>query len=421
VRTPLSQSIFLLAVLFGLVLAASFLAAAEAALLRVSRVRLEVAAEGGDRSSSRLLRLVHDLPRVLNSVLLVMLMVQVGAATLAGFIAQRHFGSTGVTVVSVLLTLVMFVYAEAIPKTLAVRRPMATARFVSIPVAVVAMLTRPVVSVLLVFADWQAPGKGIPSAATVTEAELRRLAAEAAAAGEIAPADLDLIERSFRMGDTRVSAVMVPRPSIVAIPADTPLHDALDRAIQSGHRRLPVLGSDPDQITGVVRLHDLVAAASAGAPTTITTLQRPVLTVPESKPVHELLKDMQASGHHLAAIVDEHGATVGIATIEDVIGQLVGQISKTDDRQSPPIRALAPGKWTVDASTDLHHLEEEVGAHLPSGDWRTVAGMVIGAAGRIPKEGDLIEIPGFAVTVTRVDRRRVARVEVTALPSKEGG
>ncbi len=395
-------------------MAASFLAAAETALLRVSRVRLEVAAEGGDRASGRLLRLLGDLPRVLNSVLLTMLLVQVGAATLAGYVAQRHFGNTGVTIASVIITLVMFVYAEAIPKTLAVRHPMAIARLISLPVAVLAFLARPVVSVLLAFADWQAPGKGIPSMATITEAELRRLAAEAAAAGEIAPADLDLIERSFLMGDTRVSAVMVPRPSIVAVPLEISPADALHQAIQSGHRRLPIFKGDLDQVTGVVRLRDLVAAAERGEPATVAQLQQPVLTVHESKPVHELLREMQASGQHLAAVVDEHGATVGIATIEDAIGQLVGQISESDSRRPPPVRVLGPGRWTVDASTDLHHLEEAVGSRLPAGDWRTVAGMVIGAAGRIPREGDQVQIPGFVIKVTRVDRRRVARVEVSA-------
>ena len=148
-RPPFSDSLPLLATLLGMVVVAAFLAAAETALLRVPRVRLEVAAERGDRAAARLLSLERDLPRVLNAVLLTVLLVQVAAATIAGVVAERHFGNTGVTIASILLTVVMFIYTEAIPKTVAVRHPLAIARFVSLPVAALAFLTRPLVAGLL--------------------------------------------------------------------------------------------------------------------------------------------------------------------------------------------------------------------------------------------------------------------------------
>ena len=203
----------------------------------------------------------------MNSVLLVVLLVQIGAATIAGVIAERHFGNAGVTIASVALTLLMFVYAEAIPKTVAVRRPLGVARMVSIPVAVIAFVTRPIVIVLLAFADLQAPGKGIPSRATVTEAELRRLAADAAAAGEIDPGDLELIERSFGVGDTPIGAAVVARPDVVFVRLENDLSTALDVALSSGHRRLPVCRKDLDDVTGVVRLRDLAAGVTSGSRT----------------------------------------------------------------------------------------------------------------------------------------------------------
>jgi len=413
-RPPFSASNPQHCTLFGLVLLAAFFAAAETALLRVSRVRLEVAAERGDRSAARLLRLLHDLPRVLNAVLLAMLLVQVAAATIAGVVAERHFGNTGVTIASVLLTVVMFVYTEAIPKTVAVRHPVLIARLVALPVAALAFLTRPLVSVLLFLADLQAPGKGIPSSTTVTEAELRRLAAEAAAAGEIATADLDLIERSFSIGDTPVAAITVPRPDVVALPLDTPLGEALDRALRSGHRRLPVYRGDLDGISGVVRLRDLAAAVSAGWPSTLAELAQPVLTVAETRKVRDMLRDMQASGLHLAVVIDEHGGTTGIVTVEDAVEELVGEIGDAGAPRPRPVRPLGPGRWTVDASADVPELEKALGASLPQGRWRTVAGLVIGAAGHLPRVGESVAVPGFAFRVTAATRRRVVRVEVTA-------
>jgi len=420
-RPPLSDSISLLATLFGMVLVAAFLAAAETALLRVPRVRLEIAAERGDRAAARLLSLERDLPRVLNAVLLAVLLVQVAAATIAGVVAERHFGNTGVTIASILLTVVMFIYTEAIPKTVAVRHPLVVARIVSLPVAVLAFLTRPLVAVLLFLADLQAPGKGIASQTTVTEAELRRLAADAAAAGEIAPADLELIERSFAIGDTPISAIAVPRPDVVALPLDTPPELALERALRSGHRRLPVYRDDLDNITGVVRLRDLASADGAGWPSTLAELQHPVLTVAETRPVLEVLRDMQATGHHLAVLIDEHGGTAGIATVEDAVELLVGDIDEAAPTRANPIRRLGPGRWDVDAAADLRVLEEALGADLPAGKWRTVAGMVIGAAGRLPRVGDRVGVPGFSFRITAATRRRVVRVEVTTSPPSSPG
>lgn len=415
-RPPFSESIPLLGVLAGLVVLAAFLAAAETALVRIPRVRLEVAAERGDRPAARVLRLVHDLPRVLNAVLLTVLLVQVGAATIAGVVAERHFGNTGVTIASVLLTVVMFVYTEAIPKTVAVRHPMTVARLVAIPVAVLAFVTRPLVAVLLFVADLQAPGKGIASSSTVTEAELRRLAADAAAAGEIAPADLDLIERSFTIGDTPVGAVTVPRPDVVALPLATPLAEALDRALRSGHRRLPIYQGDLDGICGVVRLRDLAAAVSAGWPSTLAELQQPIITVAETRKVRDVLRDMQASGHHLAAVIDEHGGTTGIVTVEDAVEELVGDIGEAGRPRPRPVRPLGPGRWAVDASADVPELERALGASFPDGRWRTVAGLVIGAAGHLPRVGETVTVAGFTFRVTAATRRRVVRVEVTAGP-----
>jgi putative hemolysin len=415
-RPPLSDSIPLLCTLAGLVVVAAFLAAAETALVRIPRVRLEVAAEKGDRAAARLLRLVHDLPRVLNAVLLVLLLAQVGAATLSGVVAQRHFGNTGVTLASVLLTVVMFVYSEAIPKTVAVRHPLAVARVVVLPVAALAFITRPVVAVLLFLADLQAPGKGIASSTTVTEAELLLLAAQAAEAGEIAAADLDLIERSFSIGDTPVGAITVPRPNVVALPLDTPLAEALDRALRSGHRRLPVYRGDLDGVCGVVRLRDLAAAVSAGWPSTLAELQQPVLTVIETRKVRDVLRDMQASGHHLAAVIDEHGGTTGIVTVEDAVEELVGDIGEAGRPRLRPVRPLGSGRWAVDASADVPVLEEALGATFPAGRWRTVAGLVIGAAGHLPKVGETVTLAGYTFRVTAATRRRVVRVEVTAAP-----
>jgi len=400
--------ITLLVILIALLAAAVVLGASEAALLRVQRVRVEVAAGDGDRGAVRLLHLLDDLPRVLNTVLLVVLLVQIGAATVTGMLSGRHFGNLGVSIASIALTVVLFVYAEAIPKTYAVRHPYRVARATAPIVSALAWLLRPIVTVLVWFADLQAPGSGIAASTTVTEDELRRLASHAAVAGSIEQSDRELMERAFELGDRRVDEILTPRTEIVAVEADTTIREALDIAVASGHRRLPIYNGDLDDVSGVVRLQDLAAAITERPDEPVTTVATDQLVVPETKRVVELLGEMQATGVYLALAVDEHGGTEGIVTIEDVVAELVGRVSDEGERLRKSIRRGGPGRWHVDAAADLEELEQETGVSLPSGDWHTVGGLVIGVAGRIPSVGESFDFDRLRLTVSAAEPHRVA-------------
>jgi CBS domain containing-hemolysin-like protein len=299
---------------------AVFLGAAEAALLRIPRSRAAVAAAAGDHAARRVLLLIENLPQTMNTILLVVLLSQIGAATVVGVLAGRHLGSFGVTAASIALTLVLFVYAEAIPKTLAVRHPLRVSRFVARVVGWLVMLLRPITRLLVAFADLQAPGQGIAGPLGVSEEELRFLAGEAATAGEIERSDHDLIEKGFELGDIDVEEIIVPRLDIVSVAVATPVREALDVAVAAGHRRLPVHEGDLDTVVGAVHLRDLAAAVAKGFGGRVDDYTKPVLIVPEGKRVIDLLREMQATGRHLAIVIDEHGGTSGMATIEDVVG-----------------------------------------------------------------------------------------------------
>jgi len=414
VRPPISDSLPLLALLGGIMVIAVVLAAAEASLLRVTRVRAVVLADEGDRRAARVVGLLDDLPAVVNTVLLVVLLAQIGAATVAGVVAERHFGNAGVTVASIALTLVMFVYAEAIPKTVAVRNPILVARWVAAPVAGLTWVLRPVIRLLVAFADLQAPGKGIAAPSGVTEPELRRLAAEAVEAGHIAETDFELIERAFTAGDEPVAAVMVPRPDVVSLQADTTPRAALDVALTHGHRRLPVVRGDLDDVVGVVRLRDLAKAVANGQDRSLHDMATPVMAVPETRRVIDLLRDMQQAGRNLAIVVDEHGGTAGIVTIEDAVEELVGSIAEPDRgaRVRPRLRSVGEGRWLVDGGLDVDDLADEIGVELPQGDWHTVAGLVLALAGRIPRVGDEVAVAGHTFRVVAATRRRIVRIAV---------
>jgi CBS domain containing-hemolysin-like protein len=403
--------IALLALAFAL---SMVLAAGEASLLRVSPIRAASLASGGDKQAMRVAALLEDLPRVLNSVLFAALLSQIGAATLTGVLSQRWFGSLGVTAASVGLTFLLFVYAEAIPKTFAVRHPDRVALRLATGLARLEMALRPVVGALIWFADFQMPGKGITTSPTVTEDELRRLASSAAREGEITPEDLALIERAFRIGDRRIDDIMVPRADIVAVSTEATVELALAMALSSGHRRLPVYEETPDNIVSMVRLRDLMLIPEPRRELlAVGTLAVDPLVVPGSKRVLDLLREMQLSRVHLAVIVDEYGGTAGMATVEDIAEELLGSMS--EEPEAVPIALIEEGRWSIDAALPIEDLSETLEMDLPEGEWNTVAGLVFTLAGRVPLVGDEVSVSGHVFRVVATRRRRITRVEVTRL------
>ena len=392
-------------------LVAVFLALAEASLLRISEYRVKALAEDGGKAPNRLAGLVARLPEVLNLILLLALLAQIGSATITGILAQRWFGNLGVTLASVVLTVVLFIYGEAIPKTYAVRHVETTALRVSAPIAFLDRLLRPLVSLLIWIADIQMPGKGITTTPTVTEEELRLLAYRAAHEGEITEADLELIERAFRFGDRRADDIMVPRPDIVAVEASEDIKHALDRALASGHRRIPIYEDTLEHITGVVRLRELTEASNRGA-TDLRSIATVPLVVPESKSITSLLKEMQEQNNHLAVVVDEYGVTAGLVTVEDVAEELLGTIS--DEEEPAVLQELGDKRWRAPGALPVEDLEE-IGLDVPEGDWNTVAGLMIGVAGQLLSPGDDVEVDGYLLTADSVRRRRVVQVSIERL------
>lgn len=310
----------------GCFIGAAGLSAAEVSIVRLRRSEVLVEVERGEARSRRLLELIDDLPVVLNTILLLVLLLQVAAATISGFLAGRWFGGAGVTVSTIVTTTVLFVYAEAIPKTRAVAAPRRTALRSTSTIYTLARLFRPVVGALIRLAGLQS-GAEITTIGVLTEAEIRALAKESAQAGEIAERDADLVNRSFTFNDRLVVDVMVPANEIVAMNASGSVTEALGRAISAGHQRLPVYRDSLDDIVGVVRLRDLAAQARKNPTPSTSAVMRTILRCRDNDPISDLLRRMQAEGSWMAVVCDE-GGTLGLVTIEDIVAELVGEIAE---------------------------------------------------------------------------------------------
>ena len=401
----------LLLLLVGMFGFSVVISAAETAFLRMPAVRVQALAAAGSRRAVRLAALTHRLSEVLNAILLAALLAQIGAATVAGLLADRWFGPLGVTIASAILTFILFIYAEAIPKTFAVRHPDKVAIALAFPLAAIELLLRPLVKVLVAVADLQMPGKTVVASPTVTEDELRMLASRAAVEGQITSTDLELIERAFRFGDRHVDGIMVPRPDIVAVEEDTSVREALDVALEAGHRRLPVFKETMESITGLVLVRDMMRIPEARRDqVTVGVLMDPPLVVPESKRILDLLTDMQSSGTHFAVVVDEYGGTAGMVTIEDIAEEMLGSIS--EEPGDSDVVPLGPGHWMIDAALPVTDLAELIGADLDESEWTTAAGMVLGLLGRMPQLGDEAVQGDFTLRVVGLRGRRITRLEV---------
>jgi putative hemolysin len=303
---------------------AAVLAVFEVSLLRVRPSRVRVDAGQGDQRAIQLLDLLADLPAVLNSVLFSVLLCQVAVASISGYLAQRWFGGMWIPVVSITVSLLLFVYAESLPKTMAVSAPYEQALRSAGNLRRLTRVCRPLVEALVAFAGLHVRGTET-STDVVSERELRLLARQAAQAGEIGVADADLVDRSFRFGDQLVSDVMVDRENIVALSVDLAVDDALTAALAAGHRRLPVFGNDLDDVVGAVRLRDLAAARGTQGALVGPRMRAPLFCSPHDS-IAQLIEQMRASGKWLAIVRDADGQTLGLATVEDIVAELMGEI-----------------------------------------------------------------------------------------------
>lgn len=405
----------LILVLLALLIFSIFIAAAEASFLRVPAVRVQAMAAGGSRRARRLEEMTSRMPNVLNAILLAALLSQIAAATVAGILAIRWFDERiGPTIASVGLTVIMYIYAEAIPKTYAVRNADRVALLTAIPLAIVERVLRPIVSVLVWIADLQMPGKGVEGSPTVTEDELRRLATAAATEGEITDEDAALIDRAFRVGDREADDVMVPRTDVVAVESTMTIDKAVDIAIESGHRRLPVYVDNRENMTGVVGLRDMIAVpVERRGMVEVGSLAEELLVVPQSKRVLDLLQEMQQTATHLAIVVDEYGGTAGLVTVEDIVEEVLGSISVTP--VSEEISRVDADTWVIDGTVPVEDLGELMDQDLEDDDWNTAAGLVMAELGRVPRLGDQITFEGHTLKVIGLRGRRITRIEVRRL------
>ncbi|HWL36651.1 MAG TPA: hemolysin family protein [Frankiaceae bacterium] len=417
--TPMPEDAPLLVLAFLLVVIAGALAMVETAITRTSRVRADALARDGRRGSDRLSLIASDAPRYLNLVLLLRLVAELTAVVIvaARIIAARGSADgLAIAVSAALMVVVSYVLVGVAPRTIGLQHSDTVALRSAGAVVWLTRLFGPLPKLLILVGNAVTPGRGLPSGPFANEAELRDLVDLAEAGQVIEEGERDMIHSVFELGDTLVREVMVPRPDIVFIERGKTVRQTLNLALRSGFSRLPVIGESADDIVGVAYLKDLVRRSQEGKDEVkVDEFVRTPAFVPDSKPVDELLREMQKDQTHMAVVIDEYGGTAGICTIEDILEEIVGEITDEYDKEQPPVEQVSDSTIRVSARLPIDEINEMYDVELPCEDVETVGGLLASELGRVPIPGATVTLEGltFVAESAKGRRHRIGTVLIT--------
>jgi putative hemolysin len=409
-----------------------FFAGAEMALVSLREGQVRSLTRRG-RRGVKAARLVADPNRFLSAVqigttLATLVTGAYGADTLAGLLRGwflRHGLSSDVAsplsfaVVTICITFITLVLSELAPKRLALQRAMPIALFAAPTLDVISRLARPVVWLLSVSVNVVVTllgGDPRQSRQAMTEQELRELVA---GTQTLSPDERRIVGEVFDAGKRRIREVLRPRTEVEFLAAGTTVGEAARIASSVPYSRLPVYQGSYDNVVGFVHIRDLLGPAAPPRTALVDEVVRPIKFLPISKTVLSALSEMRRERAHMAIVADEYGGTAGIVTLEDLVEELIGDIRDEYDSGEAPATKLPKGEVEVDGLLNLDEFAEQTSIRLPEGPYETVAGYVLAALGELPTAGDTVEIPGYTITVTEMDARRIARLRVTPLPEPE--
>jgi putative hemolysin len=408
----------------ALILLNAFFVAAEYGLVTARRTRIIELQHQGNRRARDVLRITADPGRFIAAMQLGVTLTSLGIGALGEETLSREFKHWTAAVVAIILAYAILsffhvVFGELVPKGAALGHAEGTALWVSVPVRAFFTVFGPVVWVLRRATELILQGFGLepPGAEREvhSEAELRMLVSRSTQQGQIEEGEREMIDKVFVFGDKDVADVMVARPDVVAVSIDLPPEEALAVVLDSPYTRYPVYRESLDDIAGVLHVRDLFSAIHDRglAGVDLEGLLRPAYVVPETKDLASLLQEFRRTNQHFAVVVDEYGATGGIATLEDLLEEIVGEIEDEFDVPEEPVEQIGEDSYRVDGMFSIDDFNERFGTELPEEDFHTVAGFVFGQLGRAPEPGDDVSYDGMRFDVLEVEGNRIERIAVT--------
>jgi len=395
-------------------LVTAFFSAAEMSFIGANRLRLRHLAEAGNRNAARYLESFKQPERFLSTAMMGVTIAHVTASSVATWALVPVLGGTAALLTTLVLTPLMLVFGEIIPK--AVAREWATALVVRV-FQVNLMASR-----ILAPLSWSSNAlvRGVlalfghrrtTARAFVSREELKLLLQMEPQEADVTTSEAEMIDRIFDLGETTVREVMVPMVDVAALPETATPDDCVRLVAERGFSRIPIYSDRIFNVVGVVTAMDLLRQGAGAAD--VRAFMRPATYVPETKRIDDLLAEMQKARVQLVVVVDEYGAAVGIVTVEDIVEEVVGEIHDEHDRALDAVERLPDGSYRVAGRAGIDELNEALDWELPKRDFETVAGLVLATVHRIPLVGEVLHVGPYTVTVLEADERRVQRVRIT--------
>jgi CBS domain containing-hemolysin-like protein len=401
----LDQILILVVLLFF----SGFFSSAETALFSISKVKARHIGKMKGQTNLLIMRMKEDPHRLLATILIGNNLVNIGGSSLATAFALNLFPDKAVGIVTGVMTFLILVFGEILPKSIATRNNILISQIVIFPIFWLSILFYP----LIKFLDFipKLTGK-IKKTPTGTEEELMTFVEVVEEEGEIKEEEKELIHNIFEFDDTNAYEIMTPRADMYVIDVDEELR--VGEIIKSGFSRIPVIRGDIDHVVGILNIKDLfMRQTTCSAPLNVRELMHPPYFVPENKKLDSLLRQFKRRKSHLAIVVDEHGGVAGLITLEDVLEEIVGEISDETDKVEPRIVRLKNKEWIVLGKTDVEEVNEKISMEIPeSKEYDTFSGFVLNQIGKIPQEKEEIPIGAFIVTVQKKDGNRISEYHV---------
>jgi len=395
-----------------LVIIAGLLAASESALQSFSRSRAERLVEDGRPGAARIRQIMEDPPRYLNTALLLRTVFEICSIVLVTLVIFGQFTHNWARLLlsAVIMIVISYVFWGVAPRTLGRQHAGKIAAVVAGPLALITAVLGPIPQLLILIGNALTPGKGFREGPFSTEAELREMVDLAEASQLIEKGEREMIHSVFELGDTVVKEVMVPRTDMVYVEDTKTLRQGMSLCLRSGFSRIPVIGDGLDDVVGVLYLKDVIKRVydnpKAENTEKVSQLMRKPEWCPDSKAVDELLREMQLKHSHLVIVVDEFGGTAGMATIEDILEEIVGEITDEYDQENTDISELGDGRYRVSSRLPVDELGELYGLQLEDEDVETVGGLMAKVLNKVPIAGAVVKYGGLELVAERSSGRR---------------
>ena len=408
--------VFQLIFLVILLCLSAFFSASETAIFSTNKVKIRHLAEEGNKRATLLRRMLEQPGRPISTILIGNNVVNIGSTAIATSLAISFFDSSGAGIATAIMSVLILIFGEITPKTLVARNPEEFSLNISSIINRLGKVLSPLIFVLNSFTNLLV--KMLDGSVTkkqfITEEELRMLVNVGEEEGFIDEDEREMIDSIFEFNDTLVREVMVPRIDIYAVDVEDTLENVIKLVMKVGHSRIPVYEQTVDNIIGVVYAKDLLQIFLEPRKDKIglKKLMRAAYYVPESKKVRDLFAELRKEHVHMAIVLDEYGGTAGLATIEDLIEEIVGEIQDEYDSEEQAIKIMEDGSFLVDARTPISEINEAIKIALSDDEYDTISGVVFHNLGRLPFEGEELDIGNLQIKIEKIVGRRLEKLRL---------